>query len=1041
MSQNNNTGGYSDPDLGDYAQPYEDTIVASFNYVEDYLREEAQGNDGVAHVQDLDSEDEDSENDDNEDGDHEDGNHEDDDNYNEKFDEADFHHEDVGLNDINLGFDIGNNLFPSPPAIVESTPTDGIKGEDDEELFGKSPKASDASQGAPTPAAPSDMSALTFPKTDPVIAASHPHQAPEPSSSQPTFTLSLDPSEVPDFIKEEPGLAESDYTSLLPPAGPDYSLPPIDPLIASEVPNAGQPSAPTRVSDPQPYLPTPGISTGPNFHSFVPPQEQIPEPALAVPNNDFFYPRRVDNILPDTTNSNTGQYPLGPLLGQGNGISQATRGQGGYGDHYQYNSQPYNNSAHPMSLAQRAAQQRFVAAEASRYRHSMGPQPPGYPLPLPQDVTPPMNLEDIRRLPPINLPPPVPNHAAYPPQRDLLAPQDYPHPLNRGRISHRRSRKASSNNDSQRFYVRAPRIPSWGPLVPGPRQPEPVFRYYKHFAELRPALTFTADQLVTFFLGIGHPLPGRRLTLWIQNVAAQSNDRYANRGASTKCRYKNCPAKQNTIFKGFFRIAFDEFSDMTGETLDPMHNAGYMHLHCFEKLFDLGYLIHHGAARLGFRILPDRRIFNHETRNAASLTRDHGDMIHAYDDWVAGQRARADYIESVNASPQTRKIYTGIEPMPHMIPPHSQRLGYKLVEKHLSLQVKGRAATRDNRGGPHIGIHMGDLDLLMHLKRRAKQSRRPTLMETQQETQQGTQQATASTSVTYATSLAQGAGQKRAYDYDNGEGSSSAAEQRPAQRLRVDGDTQQAQYEPPTTRGTKRAIDDLESSTSPDSSKRARDASYQTPDFLNPENFYDLFPMDSLEGDSINVAFDENDALFDTSSYVPGDGDEPEMGYTQPQPNWYNQQQPSSTTTPPTTTTAIATTTTTTTPTPAYPRTRARSREESISIINQLTPHHLTRSSAHAIQSQLEAQPAHVREQVLAAVPAEYAALVQPQSQAQSQEQDVSGLPYVMQKATSDPSLPGIGLPALTEDPVGGKPDRWAVSGDGSPQQLQPAKN
>ncbi|EAQ91464.1 hypothetical protein CHGG_03399 [Chaetomium globosum CBS 148.51] len=1028
MSQNNNTGGYSDPDLGDYTQGYEDaTIVASFNLVEDYLREEAAGNHDVIHVRDIDSEDDDSEDDDNKDGDHED-----DDNYNEmKFDGADFHHEDAGLNDINLGFDIGNNLFPSPPAIVESPPTDGIKGEDDEELFGKSPIASDASQGAPTPAVPSDMSTLAFPQTDPVIAASHPPQAPEPSSSQPTLTLpQLDPAEVPDFIKEEPGLTEPDYTSLLP----------IDPLIASEASNASQPSAPARVPDPQSYLPAPEISTGPSFQSFVPPQEQIPEPALAVPNNEFFYPCRVDN---DTTNSNQGQYPLGPLLGQGNGTSPDDKRAGRLRRPIPVQQpNPYNNSAYPMPLAQCAvgqydaysntqAHQRFIPSEASRYRQSMGPQNPGYRLPLPQNATPPMNLEDIRRLPPINLPLPVSNHAAYPPQRDPLAPQDQPHPLNRGRISHRRSRKASSNNDSQRFYVRPPRIPAWGPLVPGPRQPEPVFRYYKHYAELRPALTFTADQLVTFFLGIGHPNPGRRLTLWIQNVAAQSNDRYANRGASTKCRYKNCPAKQNTILKGFFRIAFDEFSDMTGDTLDPMHNAGYMHLHCFEKLFDLGYLIHYGATRLGFRILPDRRIFNHETRNAASLTRDHGDMINAYDEWVEGQRARADYIESVNANPQTRKIYTGIEPMPHMIPPHSQRLGYKLVEKHLSLQVKGRAATRDNRGGPHIGIHMGDLDLLMHLKRRAKQ-RRSIVPGTQQETQQGTQQVATATTITYA--AAQGAGQKRAHDDGNGEGSSSvAAEQRPAQRLRVDGNTQQAQYEPPTTRGTKRAIDDLESSsTSPESSKRARDSSYQTPDFLDPENYYDLFPMDVLEGDNINVAFGDDDALYDNTFYVPGDDDEPEMGYAHTQPNWYPQP-PSSTTTPPTTTTAAATTSTTTTPTPAYPRTRSRSREESISIINQLTPHHLTRASAHAIQSQLEAQPAHVREQVLAAVPAEYAALVQPPTQ------DVSGLPWVaMQKATSDPSLPGIGLPPLTEGSqatlVGGKPDRWAVSGDGSPQ-------
>lgn len=1010
MNQNNhNTKAYGDPAPGSYTSQHDDaTIFESFRLVQEYLDEEARGGNNDVNNQ-IDDEDDEyyNENDDSEDNNEIGNSHaanEQDVNYNGmNFDEMDFNQEDPSLNDINFGFDMTDSLYPSSPTIIKSTPLDEPEGEDDGDLFGEPLEASPASHRAPAPAAPSVMSALSFPQADPATAASHPLQAPGPSVPHPTLTFpQLDSAE----------LSGLPHTQELGPVRPDYTLSvlPIDPLITADVPSAAQPSARAGVSRPQPY----------------PSQPETTGLTLAVPNSNLYFPDQLDNILPNTTNASQGQYPLGPLLGQGNRASQPARGQGGYGDQYQHGNQAYGNSPYAMTPAQQRAgpydmysntqvQQQFVSPGPSRYRQSTGPQNPGHMLSMPQNISPSMNLADVGRLNPFDLRAPAPNQPIYPPQPNSLSMEDQPHPLNRGRISHRRSRKASSNNDTLRFYVRPPRLASWGPLVPGPRQPEPVFRYYKHFAELRPALTFSTEQIITFLRGTGHPYPGRRLTLWVQNVAAQSNDRYANGGASTKCRYKHCPASQNTILKGFFRIAFDEFSDRTGESLDPMQNAGYMHLHCFEKMFDLGYLIHHGAARLGFRILPDRRVFAHETKNSASITRDHNDMGKTYDEWVEGQRGRANYIESVNQTCPPDQLYTGLAPRPDMIPPHSQRLGFKLVRKHLDMQVKGRAVTRDNRGGPHIGVHQGDLDLLVHLKRRPKKTAPPPAeLETQQAPQQGgqlevqqggklqllvqpqqqvQQEAQPATANTETAGVTQDRTRKRARDDSDEEYSPSSDEQRPRQRQRTHSNTLQfsSRPEPPryqtrgeseATRGTKRAIDDLESSsTSPDSiAKRARrdTRAYQTPDSLPREHLYSAMPLSAYqaEEDSIHVAFGDEDEDEETG-----------LGFRGPQPDWYSH-------TPPTVSPA---TTTTTTPTPTphhqpqpqpqqpahphpHPHTRSRSRQDSASILDQLTTptHHLTRASAHAIQSQLEAQPAHVREQVLAAVPAEYAALVQP---------------------------------------------------------------
>jgi hypothetical protein len=324
------------------------------------------------------------------------------------------------------------------------------------------------------------------------------------------------------------------------------------------------------------------------------------------------------------------------------------------------------------------------------------------------------------QLPQVNqfVPPNPPVQVNQPPQ-----PPQPPQPAQPAQpmLHHKRKRRGETDNDPAGCYNRPTGLGSWGRLV-GTKN-EHVFQYYRSTAELRTGVTYSREDLVHFFLGAGHPNPGRNLTLWIQNTPAQANDRYAHGGDSAKCRFAGCPIKQKTILKGFWRVAFDEFSDISGKIdgVDPMQNAGYMHLHCFETAFDLGYLIHYGAARHGFTIRADTRVFDTETKNPMSITRDHREMLPAYNEWVNGQRARADSIERRNLGLPEHQRYTGFAPPNYEILPHKQRLGYALTAKHLGLQVPGRAKARKERGGNHIERHMGDLTVLNELRRQKRQ--------------------------------------------------------------------------------------------------------------------------------------------------------------------------------------------------------------------------------------------------------------------------------------------------------------------------------
>ncbi|GAB1320064.1 hypothetical protein MFIFM68171_10274 [Madurella fahalii] len=450
------------------------------------------------------------------------------------------------------------------------------------------------------------------------------------------------------------------------------------------------------------------------------------DPAVfALPEGQSLYP-----LQPLQGQPSTGPYGVGPQQAQDNN-QLAAGGQG------QFNISPPNNSA-PFGMPPALSGGMQQVMPQQLMPQQLMPQQQVMPQQLmPQQQVMPQQLMPQQQVMPQQLMPqqlmqqgqvytmPNPGFAVFnPPQQHMAAPMQgfsttpgsapYTPPVGK-KLAHNRRLKHGPGNDPSQVYRRPLGFRSWGPLV-GPRQPHHLFQYSKSSAELKPAAEFTKEQLITFFLGTDHPNPGqRRLTLWIQNTPAQSNDRYVNGSSSGKCRYKHCRGGSHTILKGWFRVAFDEYSDQTGRTLDPFHNAGYMHLHCFETLFDLGYLIHHGAAHLGFSIRPDTRDFPHETRNPASITRDHHEMIEAYDEWVKRQQARADaYAHRNNIRPED--YYTGLDP--EELLPHPERLGAALTNKHLSLEVKGRSANRDRRGGVNIGMHRGDLDEYNRLRYR-----------------------------------------------------------------------------------------------------------------------------------------------------------------------------------------------------------------------------------------------------------------------------------------------------------------------------------
>ncbi|KAJ9638334.1 hypothetical protein H2199_007021 [Coniosporium tulheliwenetii] len=121
--------------------------------------------------------------------------------------------------------------------------------------------------------------------------------------------------------------------------------------------------------------------------------------------------------------------------------------------------------------------------------------------------------------------------------------------------------------------------------------------------------TFSADQLHEYLhqWSMWNGADGARLILWIQRCPTDSARRYASEGGS-KCRFKHCPATNNTIMHGHYRVAFDEVWAKYKTRADPFIQAGYVHLYCLERFLDFPEI----CAKLDVR--PDDRKMIQEPR-------------------------------------------------------------------------------------------------------------------------------------------------------------------------------------------------------------------------------------------------------------------------------------------------------------------------------------------------------------------------------------------------------------------------------------------
>jgi len=276
--------------------------------------------------------------------------------------------------------------------------------------------------------------------------------------------------------------------------------------------------------------------------------------------------------------------------------------------------------------------------------------------------------------------------------KSQYAPQQ---PFKRARtfISHRREHKLSISNHPTKFYASLPGHPkSWGF---NPETGRDAFAYTEK-GELEPRVTYSTRQIYEFIKCRPEQEGSEHLILWIQHPPAQFTHRYPRGLESGMCRWNRCPIKKNTIFKGHWRVALDERGDELGEKYDPFHNAGYLHLYCLEKMFNLIELF----IDPGIDIRVDRRRMRHEEKNPMALNRDHTQLIDVVEEWETEQEAKHQA-----SDPDSRPQRTG-----------DDFLYWRLTAKHIELERSIRGLQKAGRGGVHLGRYMGDLHVYAALK-------------------------------------------------------------------------------------------------------------------------------------------------------------------------------------------------------------------------------------------------------------------------------------------------------------------------------------
>ncbi|CAJ2510076.1 Uu.00g059760.m01.CDS01 [Anthostomella pinea] len=221
---------------------------------------------------------------------------------------------------------------------------------------------------------------------------------------------------------------------------------------------------------------------------------------------------------------------------------------------------------------------------------------------------------------------------------------------------------------------REPRDPpkSWGPKVSGDNQLDSQDDHL---------FSYTSDGE----LGAGWP-------------AAQCKKRYPRLEHSTRCRFEDCDdAPLRSIVQGQPWVIFDERQNLDGSVVDPFHNAGYVHLNCLEKHFDILELWKPCDIRL------DNRHFIRESYPYFALARD---------DFLVGiEKAFLEWYEAERA-----KYWAAKEKGVRRSREREFRLDQVFVDYKLANEPIGRTKQRESRAGIDIGTHRGDRERKYYLK-------------------------------------------------------------------------------------------------------------------------------------------------------------------------------------------------------------------------------------------------------------------------------------------------------------------------------------
>ncbi|TEA14219.1 hypothetical protein C8034_v003669 [Colletotrichum sidae] len=272
------------------------------------------------------------------------------------------------------------------------------------------------------------------------------------------------------------------------------------------------------------------------------------------------------------------------------------------------------------------------------------------------------------------------------PKRDLVT------PVVNGKVIKRIPRPAKAKDvDANEWYSRPEPLAAWGGSDP---ENDPLFRY-NGFGEWLPRRNYARDEILYYFTERRRlNLP---LTLWVQNSPHGCVNRVQD-GGTLKCRWNGCPSQNGTILKGFWRVCFDERPETSGATHNPFHNAGYMHLWCMDKCFDLIEIAQ------AFDMRPDTRHFEKEEKNPMAMTRDHDDLMMEYELWRETQQKA---YEEWRTLCETNKML-GL-PTENRVVERDQKLWFILTTKHLALETVVRQTMRDSRNGLSMDKHKGDV--------------------------------------------------------------------------------------------------------------------------------------------------------------------------------------------------------------------------------------------------------------------------------------------------------------------------------------------